>query len=669
MSIKNWSLYFALLPVFALGHQVAAQQPAGQPSADQQPASHQPAGQQAQITLDASHTLNRIPHNIFGACIEDVNHEIYGGLYDQRIFGESFEEPPAPSAPLAPPASPAPGSSAPPSAKTVSGAWDPINTTADGYFLLDSVDAYNGKQAQIIVHNGGQGVIGVANSGLNRWGIAVRKGNTYTGTVYLKGDNIADGVTVSLQGSNAQITYAHQTIKNITPTWQQYSFALTPDQNDNNARFTISIKSKGKLYIDQVTLKCKQEEFKGLPLRADIATAMQREGLNFVRYGGTMVNAEDYRWKHMIGPRDKRPPYKGHWYPYSTNGFGIEDFVQFCEAAGFEAAFAVNIEETPQDMADMVEYLKGDVSTQWGAQRSANGHPAPYKVKYIEIGNEEVIFHGDVASEYQHYIERFNLLQGAMHAKDTSMKFICSAWWRPESPNMQKVFAGVNGKAAYWDLHVDDDDPHAGRKVDSTLTQMEALFKSWDPQTRLRITIFEENGGHHDLARALGHASTLNAVRRHGDFVLTSCAANALQPLKQNDNDWDQGQVFFTPSQVWGMPPYYAQQMTVANYLPLHIATTTTGNIDVTAATSEDGKTVALYIVNPNNEPCTTRISLRNVNVSNGQAAVTQLAGPFAAENTPAEPTAIIPKMKKIDVKGGELNYTLPPASYTIIRF
>lgn len=629
MFLKTWPLYLLLLPGFAIS-------------------------QQAYITVDASHTLNHIPHNLYGACIEDVNHEIYGGLYDQRIFGESFEEPPAPAAPT----SPAP----PASGKNVSGAWDAINTTANGYFLIDSGDAYNGKQAQVIVHNGGDGVIGVSNSGLNRWGIAVRKGNTYSGTVFLKGDNMTGGVTVSLLN-------AHQTIKNITPTWQRYAFALTPDQNDHKARFTITIKSKGRLYIDQVTLKCKQEEFKGLPLRADIAVAMQHEGLNFLRYGGSMVNAEGYRWKNMIGPREKRPPYKGWWYPYSTNGFGIEDFLQFCEAAGFEPAFTVNIEETPQDMADMVEYLKGDVSTKWGSQRAANGHPNPYKVKYIEIGNEEVLFHGDVASEYQHYIERFTLLQQVMHAKDTTIQFICSAWWRPGSPNMQRVFTSINGAANYWDLHTDADDPHAGRKVDSTLTQMEALFRSWDPHTKLRCTIFEENGGHHDLARALGHASTLNAVRRHGDFVLTSCAANALQPLKQNDNDWDQGQVFFTPSQVWGMPPYYAQQMASANHLPLHIETTSTGNIDVTAAKSEDGKTLALYIVNPNKESCTTRISLRNFNPSKGQADITELAGPLAAENTPAQPASLVPTMKKIDIKGEEFNYTLPAASYTIIRF
>lgn len=91
---------------------------------------------------------------------------------------------------------------------------------------------------------------------------------------------------------------------------------------------------------------------------------------------------------------------KGIGIPYSTNGFGIEEFLKFCEAAGFEAAFAVNIEETPEDIVDMVEYLNGPVSSVWGKKRADNGHPKPYGVKYIEIGNEEVI-HADATDGLQ----------------------------------------------------------------------------------------------------------------------------------------------------------------------------------------------------------------------------------------------------------------------------
>ena len=73
-----------------------------------------------------------------------------------------------------------------------------------------------------------------------------------------------------------------------------------------------------------------EDRFRGLPLRGDIGQAMVDQGLTFLRYGGTMINISGYRFKKMIGDRDKRPPYHGHWYRWSTNGFGIEDFLQFC---------------------------------------------------------------------------------------------------------------------------------------------------------------------------------------------------------------------------------------------------------------------------------------------------------------------------------------------------
>ena len=95
--------------------------------------------------------------------------------------------------------------------------------------------------------------------------------------------------------------------------------------------------------------------FKDLPDRKDVAEGLIGQGITVLRYGGSMVNSGEYRWKHMIGPRDRRPPYHGTWYPYSTDGWGILDFLNFCEAAGFLAVPAVNFDETPQDLADFVQ--------------------------------------------------------------------------------------------------------------------------------------------------------------------------------------------------------------------------------------------------------------------------------------------------------------------------
>src|SRR5262249_22451550 len=113
--------------------------------------------------------------------------------------------------------------------------------------------------------------------------------------------------------------------------------------------------------------------------------------------------------------------------------------------------------------------------------------------------------------------------------------------------------------------------------------------------------IFEENGDRHDFQRALGHAHILNVTQRHGDFVLMDCPANCLQPLGQNDNGWNQGQGFFTPDKVLGMPPYWAQQMASLNHLPLRVESNIEGDVDglvVTATRSLDGRTVALKVVN-----------------------------------------------------------------------
>ncbi len=201
----------------------------------------------------------------------------------------------------------------------------------------------------------------------------------------------------------------------------------------------------------------------------------------------------------------------------------------------------------------MIEYLNGPVTSEWGRRRAENGHPEPYGVKYIGIGNEEVLFNGDRADEYDHYVERFNLLHDAIKGKDPSVKLISTAWWRADSPSMERTFRALDGKADYWDYHPWADQLASGREVEAELRRMRELFLRWNPSTTMKCAIFEENGNRHDVQRVLGHVTLQNAVRRMGDFVLTSCAANALQPYRRNDNGWDQGG-FLHPVQVGDAP-------------------------------------------------------------------------------------------------------------------
>ena len=539
----------------------------------------------------------------------------------------------------------------------LSGMWDPVGQAS----YSPDRDAITGRQCQGIVSGSATAPVGIANRGLNRWGISIRRGQTMEGTITLRGD--VGLAVVALQSADGGHTYASQQLP-VSPKWRSISFHLTPSVTNPNARFVVLLNRPGRLYMDQATL-LDGGRFRGLAVRGDIAQSMVLEGLTFLRYGGTMVNAPDYRWKHMIGDPSRRPSYEGHWYPYSTNGFGIFDFLNFCEAAHFRSAFAINIEETPQDAADLADYLAAPTTTRWGAQRAADGHPAAYHPEYIEIGNEEGIEVPPHAA-LLHYAERFRLLESAIHRHHPELKLVCAAWWTQGSPEMKPVFEAVDGRAAAWDIHVGSDDPEAGIDIDHALTQIEQSFKGWNPKTGLKVVVFEENGGLHNMQRALGHATTLNATRRHGSFVLADCPANCLQPWHQNDNGWDQGQIFFTPDRVWGMPPFYAQQLLSQDRQPLRVESVATAGLDVLATRSLNGKTVTLTVVNVASRPIAATVGLSRFQIVSSSAKC--VSGGLDAVNSPSQPQRFSISVVPCLIHRNQVDLTFPAHSITSLR-
>ena len=548
----------------------------------------------------------------------------------------------------------------------VSRQWKPVSEgTAKAWFKLGG-GAFHGRRCQGFGLRSGDGRVGIANMSLNGWGICVRKGEPMEGCVFLRRSWRKAAVSIALESADGSVCYAVQEIGVPERRWGRYDFRLTPEADDAAARFVIYTCSRGRVKADFAQLFCTGERQKnGYPLRADVADAMMGEGLKMLRYGGTMINVPGYRFKNMIGPREQRPPYRGHWYWWATNGFGIEEFVQLCEACGFEAAVAVNVLEDAQDMADMVEYLNGPASSKWGAERAANGHPEPYGVHYFEIGNEEVIIHESEAA-FDFYIDKFNAIHDAMVAVDPSIETVCALQWRPDlEEDMHRVFDAVDGKAAYWDYHPWADFLVAGENCDKGLTRMEELFKKWNPDTKMKCIIFEENGDTHNMRRTLGHVTIKNAVRRHGEFVQACCAANALQPWLQNDNSWNQGQVFLTPDKVWGQPQYYAQKMASEHHRSLRVFSEVSGPLDVTATRDEDEADMVLHIANIQPGAVKARVDVSSFGKVRELETIT-LQGRLGDTNTPDNPERISPVSESLAPKA-PFDYTFPANSYTII--
>ncbi len=498
----------------------------------------------------------------------------------------------------------------------VSGMWQSVRRdTVEGSATLQTTRPYKGAQSQRIEFISGEGEIGVANRGLNRRGMNFVAGNPYEGYVLARCDQPTQLNFALESGDGARYARVQ---KQLNPgDWQKIEFALTPDHSDTAGQFTISLQQSGAVDLGFALLQPYDwGRFRDLPDRKDVAEALQREGITVMRYGGSMVNAKEYRWKNMIGPRKLRPAYHGTWYPYASNGWGILDFLSLCEALGVLGIPDFNIDETPQDMADFVEYVNGPPESKWGRRRLADGHPAPYKLKHIQLGNEENI--------NEQYFQKFKPLMQAIWQADPHIVPVVGDHTYQKPITDPYKFSGDSGitslaahkqildfgrsmkKPIWWDVHVWNEVPHNEDAQLPVIAELYDWFNKLSPGADFKICVFEENANSHRWKRGLSHARTVNALQRMGERMPIVCAANCLQPDKQNDNGWDQGFLFLSPSAVWPQPCYYVTQMIARNNKLskcLAVECDQPQEMDITARAGDNGKTLALQVVNTNKFP------------------------------------------------------------------
>jgi hypothetical protein len=621
--------------------------------------------QDAQIQVRAGGPTLVVSRYMTGACIEDVNHEVYGGIYSQMIFGECFAEPAGEGG--------------------VSGMWAAVHVGgAKGKFELDSEKPFVGPSSQKIVFLDGQGEIGIENRGLNRWGMHFVQGRGYEGHLWVRSPK-ATAFYVRMESRDGQKKYAEAKLECPAGDWRKVAFALSPEREDEAGRFAIVLKEPGEMEVGYAFVQPGEwGRFKGLPVRKDVAEGLMAQGLTVLRYGGSMVNADEYRWKKMVGERDRRPPYRGTWYRYSSNGWGIIDFVSFCEAAGFLAVPAFNMDETPQDVADFVEYANGPEDSKWGKMRAQDGHPNPFGLDHVELGNEE--------SVDEHYWERFRAIAEAAWARDPKMILVVGDFAYGQkisdpynfrgAPRIRTLtahkkildFAREHGREVWFDVHVNTERPRDPAGLGGVPSFIDALGHL-SPQAKYKVVVFELNANRHDVGRAISNAFAINQLMRlGGERVPIVCSANCLQCQMQNDNGWDQGLLFLDPARVWPQPPYFVTQMLSKNYLPLCIEAVVKAppaTLDATATCSEDRKTLGLQVVNTSRRPVEARISFDGFAPVESAASVDELRGDLDAVNTPEFPTVVQPKRFEWThhLKDGSAVYEFPPASFTILRF
>jgi alpha-L-arabinofuranosidase len=617
-----------------------------------------PAG--STIDVDAGNVVAHVPQATAATGMEDVNHEIYGGLYSQMLFGEAFQEPP--------------------DAQGVSDMWTAATTgTATGSFGPTTNAPFKGDRSQTITFEGGGGTVGVADSGLNHEGLNVLAHKDYDGMVTLRGAP-GERVQLSVQNAGGGTSYASTTLVLRGTGWQTYSFDLTPKASDPHARFAIALLAPGSVDAGYAFLEPGTwGRYKNLPVRKDVADELVSEGVQALRFGGSAINADSYRWKTMIGPRQNRPVTDGTWYPYESTGWGIFDFLNLGEAMGVQAVPTLNIDETPQDMSDLMDYLFAPVSTTWGAQRAADGHPQPYVINRMELGNEEAV--DDT------YWQKFQALASVIWQKDPGMRIVVGDFSYQDvitdpyhftgAPRITSLAAHQKILALAKQYHAEVDfDIHINTSVTSdVLNQVKALdsYVYWLGQlgqgANYKVVVFELNANIHSMQRALANAYAINQLSRRGDKVDVVSSANAFQVDGQNDNGWDQGLIFFNQSAVWAQPPYYVEQLNARSYQPNAVAATVSGGesytADALAETSADHGALTLRVVNTLPVPRRYTITLSGFRPTSAAAAVTTLSGDPSATNTFADPAFVVPRSSTVAIGGNQLVVTVAPDSYT----
>jgi alpha-N-arabinofuranosidase len=678
--------------------------------------------QTPKITLDLSKTGADVSPMLYGLMTEEINHSYDGGLYAElirnRIFKDNSTRPDGWSLVQQ-------DSNMSKASMKIIAAQDNVPFDERRHAINDALQSC----LRLMVEKGGARV-GLANEGY--WGIPVKPNTSYRASFYLKGtgtiqiprrpgapqpaqpaaaaieDNTPGPITVSIESNDGKTVYASGTIDLVKSAfWKKYELVLTTAANvvpTSNARFVISTDRAGLYYFNLVSLF--PPTFKDRPNgnRADLMQLMVDMKPKFLRFpGGNFLEGplltDAFPWKQTLGPIENRPGHKGSWGYRPTDGMGLLEFLLWCEDIGAEpllgvfTGYALNgdhVDAGPllrpyiDDAIDEIEYVIGDVNTYWGAKRARDGHPAPFKMTYVEIGNEDWF---DRSGSYD---GRFTQFREAIEKKYP--KLICiSSIADAQYPNL-KVTSGK--KPMVLDEHYYRDS--------WAMWENASQYDKYDrngPKIFVGEWATREGAPTTNMNAALGDAAWLTGMERNSDLIIMSCYA----PLFVNVNtatatapkawQWDSDLIGYNALNSYGSPAYYVQKL-FANYLGNRIVPITgesiptqprpltrrdsAGGITVAPqvptvfySATKDSKTGAIYlkVVNITGKQQPVEINLKGVNKISNIATLMSIRGDKPeSTNTINDPERIVPVSSRLSTVAPVFTQVLEPYSVNVIQ-
>ncbi|MEQ1935819.1 MAG: alpha-L-arabinofuranosidase C-terminal domain-containing protein, partial [Fimbriimonadaceae bacterium] len=330
-----------------------------------------------------------------------------------------------------------------------------------------------------------------------------------------------------------------------------------PSMTAQNASMELTLTGTGKVFFDFISMAPHDKELKPERFRPDLKKLLADLKPRFMRFpGGCWVEGDTmktaYRWKTTIGdPRD-RAHVNNLWGYQSTNGLGYHEYLQLCEDLNAAPMFVVNcgmshkevvpmdkMDEFVQDALDAIEYANGPTTSKWGAVRAANGHPESFKLKYLEIGNEN----GGAA-----YEERYDLIYKAVKAKYPEVHLIANVWGgTPKKAKLDIIDEHYYSNPSFFIENADRYDTY-DRK---------------GPKVYVGEYAVTQGCGNGNLIAAIAEAAFMTGMERNSDHVIMASYAPLLANL--NLKSWNPDLIYFDSSRAYGTPSSHVQKMFAEN--------------------------------------------------------------------------------------------------------
>jgi len=634
------------------------------------------------LTIDASALGKAISPDLVGVFFEDLSYAADGGLYAELVQNRSFEYSQLDRADW-----------------NHLTAWEVAERGGKGGLSLDGSAPLNPNNPHYgVVQIGQVGEVALINSGFD--GIAVRAGESYdlalfarrlyTGGTWDRRKSDRPLPLVARLESKDGAILAETELAVSALAWERYTATLSPTASDDKARLVLVARDRGGLALDEVSL-FPRNTFKNRPngLRADLAQAIADLKPKFMRFpGGCLVHGNGvpnlYHWKHTIGPIEQRRHQRNIWKYHQSVGLGYFEYFKFCEDIGAKplpvVAAGVSCQNSShmggtgqgcipladmpgyiQDILDLVEWANGPADSKWGSIRAAAGHPEPFGLKYLGVGNED-----HITPEFE---QRFRMIHDALKTKHPEIVIIGTVGPFSDGEDYERGWKFANQLGLPM---VDEHYYQPTRWFWDNLQRYDAYDR-----TKSKVYLGEyaakDAKNRSTLRAALAEAAYLTALERNGDIVRFASYAPML--AKHGHVHWSPNLIYFNNSQVFPTLSYEVQKLFSHNagdhwvessLVALNESAGSGLPRDLAWSTVRDSASgdIILKIVNGASVARVLRLDLRGFAKLPSTASRIVLTG---ADPDVTRPEDARPETRAVPVSSS-FDQTLPPDSLTLLR-